>query len=209
MIVAPLPAALTLDDVPNIHRTVIMSFGWAMIFALGTFLITRLRIGKFWSKISLIIILLALTTESIYFWWYYTQLSYESTFAYRPEEKRDLSYWLLQNSNSYDQIFLPNNQDLSLHYLFYKGDFSKELANKFDLNFMINQIDNLHFIGEPCPNEILEVTNFNPESKNLIVIPVDCNPDPKTYQIKEILTRKNLTKSYYLAEPIFNQTVLE
>ena len=205
MLIAPIPSAITLDEVPNIHRTVVMSFGWALIFGFCCqYLSESLLKGK-----RSIFVVCSITTllffEFVFFWQYFTNLFYESSFVWRPEEKKDLVLMILENQNNYDAFILPDNQALSLNYLFYKKDFSNQYIGKFGLKWRIETIDNLFFV-EHSPGKMVEaaVSQLD-DSKVLIVSNLDCSQfhsvlDDGYISVCKSMYRENLTHSYQLLE---------
>jgi hypothetical protein len=195
-LVAPIPSALTLEEVPNIHRTLIMSWVWAIIFAIAAYLLVKAKLFKRYRVITVTIITVVLTVEVVYFWHAYTTLDYESNFIYRDDNKKLLANWLIQNGHNYDQIIIPNQNNLLLYYLFFKQDFSADYIGQFDLGWYIDHLDNIYPHDDVCGMAIDQKT-MNATERIAVVSTEPCLVSlPLTATTIETINRKNLTHAY-------------
>lgn len=170
-LIAPLPAALTLDEVPNIHRTVVMAPLWAMLIAFAAELL-----AKTWPKRSnvvWVVIAGAFLLESIHFWHYYQNLYSLSSSLSRSDEQKTLSLWLIEHQGQYETIYAPVGELLPIHYLFHLQRFPGELAGKFSKGMEIESIDSITFIDDSCPSETLSELEIVPY-KAIVVDRSDC-----------------------------------
>jgi 4-amino-4-deoxy-L-arabinose transferase-like glycosyltransferase len=193
--VAPIPAALTLDDVPNIHRSVILVVLIALLSGIAWYLLAQIRVWK--KGILLIPILVLLALETIYFWHYYANLGSGATTAYRKDEQRALARWLQQNKDHYSDIYVPGSEMLPVHYLFTQHNFAPQLAQQFRLGLELDQIDNIHFSPGLCPTRYVQLAD--PHG----VVVIDRSECPANSLYQEISRIKHLdqTDGYVLLVP--------
>jgi 4-amino-4-deoxy-L-arabinose transferase-like glycosyltransferase len=167
LLLAPLPAALTLDDVPNVHRTAVMAPLLALILAGGWYYLSQLT---FWKKGMLgFLIILGCFGELAYFWHYYINLYSATSAVYRHSEKKALASWLLANKNNYQTIYISNKESLQIHYLFLQENFSSDLTDKFREGMKINELDNIRLVEADCPSELV-----TPNPNQLVVDRHEC-----------------------------------
>jgi hypothetical protein len=161
-LIAPLAAALTLDDAPNLHRS----------FLLGIWLILWSAVGfkhlyKKFKPLALVTILVLLL-ETGYFWHYYLNFFDIHTLTHRFEQSRQLATWLINNGGQYTKVYSPRDSQTPLHYLFYSGNFDENLAGRFETGLKIETVDNIIFYESSCmsfdnaPPENTAVVSVNP-----------------------------------------------
>lgn len=151
IIIGPIPAALTLDGVPNVHRSALLGIVLMYVIAGAVALLRQnVPIGR---KYVLPFICILFISESVVFLHYYFSLASLTTTPFRSDEQNNLATWLNTNQNQYQSIFLPNSEAIALHYLFYKGDHSNKYSSEFSLGAKISHIDSLYFIEDKCPEK--------------------------------------------------------
>ncbi len=190
--VAAVPAALTLEDVPNVHRTLVSSVFWAVLFAFCWQLL--FASSKVWSKALSILIVLVLIVESVYFTQDYFSLHSLAATPYRSDEQHQLAYWLKDHRQEYPTVYLPYAQTIDLHYLFVTQNFSPELVGHFSKGMDLDQVDNIQFIeqSENCPSQLFEPESL---SGNIIVDRSEC-PLLPSFQSVRIIHHLDGTAGY-------------
>ncbi len=208
LVVAPIPSALTMEEVPNIHRTIIMIFPLAIIFAVASYFLMTAKLFKHWQIIATALIFPILFIEVIYFWHTYTTLDYESNFVYRDDSKKLLANWLANNHKTYDRIFIPKSGNYLLHYLFFKGDFSSEYIGKFGLSFIIDHIENIYPVDDVCGAAVIYKTS----NVNQKIVTINSEPcftaQNVLFTTLEKIDRKNLTNAFVIQEPQLSAVTL-
>ncbi|NMC36117.1 phospholipid carrier-dependent glycosyltransferase [Candidatus Beckwithbacteria bacterium] len=206
LLVAPLASVVTQDDVPNVHRSFLMSV--TIVFPIA-YVFTQLFNYRWQKKrfsISLgILISFVMCLEFIYFWQIYTVHSSTFQTLYREDDKKPLLAYLDENQNKYDHIYLPSEDKLALYYLFDKRDFNSNLAGKFQKNLHIDQIGKLTFIDERCVSSKLDPNKILPNS--LIINRSECQAELGFYEIART-KRLNSTDAYTMLvykKPELNQ----
>jgi hypothetical protein len=207
LLVAPVPAALTLDDVPNIHRTVVMSIFLAIVFAAAWKMLDDVLIWK--KKIPIILVTLVFLAESVYFLNFYFFLHSLAATPYRTDEQRTLGSWLLQNHSSYEYVYAPANEAIVIHYLFLKKDFSKSLVEKFSKGLQVENVDNIFFIDtfRHCPSEVRDAMS----TKGSVTVDRSECKQLEGYKTIDTIQHLDLTDAYALRvlDPEFEQAERE
>lgn len=199
--ISPIPAAMTMEDTPNLHRSILFLLLIPFIFSL-LFNYCLIMIKKnFFKKIFSSLILIVLLLESIHFFHYYFGLHTEATTTHRNEAQEILSKWLLENHDKYQQIYLPAGNAMPIHYLLFKKDFDKKYSHLFKTNLEIEKIDNLVFIDNNCQDETLLINqSISDDKKNLIIDQYGCNlSDPLIKEIA-VLDYHNLLHAFSIRE---------
>lgn len=186
------PAALTLDDIPNIHRS--LSLGVFALFFV-TYCLTQISIlGKI-KKLLYIGIALALTFESMYFWHQWIAFSPTDQAPFRDQGRVALAEHLVAHHTEYETVYLSKNAKV-LYYLLSGNNFDPTLAGKFGFNILIPQVDNLKYLEADC---VTGVDNVPLTTKSLVVEVANC-PDSQKYPLekKNSIMRKDSLPAFYL-----------
>lgn len=169
LVVSPLPAALTIDDVPNVHRALALSV--LMLFPLG-YVFAKTHAWR-WRGIYLWWMILAgLTIEFGYFWHkYLVQAPAYQAYA-RQADIRATNEDMFAKRDQYPHIWAPSNAANVLHYLFMKDDFNPEYAGQFSTGLYLPEVDNISFYQGDCP---LESTVASAKAGDLIIAHESCD----------------------------------
>ncbi|HSW90197.1 MAG TPA: glycosyltransferase family 39 protein [Patescibacteria group bacterium] len=190
MLVSLIPAAMTLDDVPNVHRTIL--FGVTLIFPITLVFAYLEKIH--WKKISLQgILLLAITAEFVYFWHQYSVHVPQVESIYRGDDRTTLAKYLVTHHNEFDIVYLPHDAK-PLYYLFFSNNFSSNLAGQFGPNIALDHVDNLVFIGDNCPSGTAQI---HPTAKSLVIDRGECKIPGDFFQVDQVMRIDN-TSSFHL-----------
>lgn len=183
--IVPIPAALTLEDVPNIHRTAVLGVLLAIAFGSVYFYLSQIA----YKKIPALLIFLGLimTAEFILFWHYYSNFHSKFTAQYRNYDTYEIYKYIRENNDLYTKIYVPEASDLSLHYLFHSKNFSPELITQFNSGLKVNSIENIEFTPGNCLPKEFATT----ETDYAIILPMSC-PAPVGTERKDILKDFNL-----------------
>lgn len=195
--ISPIPSSLTLDDVPNVHRTVTMSVFFVLLTTYAYAQIGTIH----WKRFQLRWLLLVLVgIESVYFWHQWMTHSPASQTVHRGDDRTALARYIIENQDRYDQIYLPQDAK-PLYYLFYSNSFDASLAGQFQKNIRLSQFGKVHFTKNNCPSEEI-LAAMTPRS--LLVDRGECSTAGPLEGIATI-KRVNATNSfriYVLASPL-------
>lgn len=179
-LIAPIPAALTITDIPNMHRAFLLSIAAVLIAGYGFNGLLSLQV-KHVRAVYLLVAFLCI--EFILFSHnYFQHISMRQNPVRNPGHREAMRYILL-NQNAYDKVYISRENFMSLYYLFYKNDFSSRYTGKFEpKNFIIGNIDNVHFSSLPCPSVDIVGEKEKLTEKVLIFDSTNCGTmlyDPK------------------------------
>lgn len=199
LLVAALPAAISVDDFPNVHRAIFMIFPLTLfmgIVVLNFFTATK-KVSKP-AKIAILTLFgLFVSFELIYSHHQYFTLTGKIDSFYRTEGNVQMAHWLLENKNSHKKIIVANANWLPIYFLFAKKDFDSSYIGKFKMNFNISNIENIHFTQDYCP-PTRELIKYPDIKETVIVIDGNCSleKDYQKYHVIERIQRVDGTHAY-------------
>lgn len=196
LIISAIPAALTIDFPPHVHRSLIMTVPIVILAPLG--LLKILEVVRF-KKIFLLLFFAVLLVEFVYFFhqYFYHISSYKSLF--KNDGFREVASYVKTNKDSYQNVYMPSF-NLPFYYLFYSQDFDKTYAGKFKLidnQSGIDTIQNIEFLPTECPSD--KLATATPSGKVLIVDFGICKTPGGFTKIGEIM-RKDNTEAFKILE---------
>ncbi len=150
LLISPISAALTLEDVPNVHRSVPMAVFSVIILGACLAIWLRRLEGRAIRLLFTSLVVVAALGEFSFFWHYYSSLSRMTGTLARSEERRTVANWLLENGNNYTTIFATSGGALPIHYLFHGQNFSPDLVGKFRSGLRLDSVDNLVLQDQDC-----------------------------------------------------------
>ncbi len=165
LLVAPIPAALTVLDVPSIQRAILTPALFIMIAAYGFNGLLDVK----YKKISFVIpLLLIIAVEFIFFTHnYFQHISYYTTHHRNPGNMQVTDY-IVEHQNEYEEIYVTSQEQwLPVYYLYAANNYSEDLTGKFKENFRVEQVGNVHFPEDNCPT--ISVFQKSHEAKKLTV----------------------------------------
>ncbi len=146
LLLSPLAAALTVDDVPNVHRAVLMTVFLSVFSGISFAILSQLIKVKIFYY-GLFALLLA---ESLFFYNKYLLHSHKFQQIYRNHQLKPLSTFLRQHETEYDQIFITKQHGAAIYYLFFGQHFDVTLSQEFSTKLQLQQFNNLIFSQEEC-----------------------------------------------------------
>lgn len=170
LMVSPLPAAMTLEDAPNVHRSLLMGILLPLLF--GYFIWQALKETFVFKKLILSGLGLFFAYELLYFAHMYIQHSTVTEAPYRNTESSLAANYILDHKKEYQAIYAPQMDQLPLRMLFEEKRFDSNLAGQFTTHIYIQKIDSISFSKTNCPGDELIV---NPSLDNLLISRVECS----------------------------------
>ncbi len=195
LFLAPIPAALTVVESPNVHRSLFMSYPLVILAAYGLY--KSFSVG--YKRISLsycVIILLCL--EIVNFWHLYSTNADLFDSLNRNDGQIQVALYTGEQRKNYDAVYLPAQAAMSWYYLFYNKDFSPRYIGRFRLDSRIDKTGNVYYIENSCPSTIVKKNKI--PAKSLIIDRFDCASDP---QYKQLMTMHGVdpTLNYKILAP--------
>jgi len=182
LFIAPLPAAFTVAESPNVHRSIFMTIPLSILIGYG--LVKSVSIK--WKRLSLSYFLISfLLLESIFFWHQYS--NHMDTYAslQRNDGQKQVALFAIKKEKEYDQIVLPAEGAMSWYYLFFKKDFNPNYIGRFKLDARIETTNKIRYIDNSCPTTILQPKDYL-NKKILIIDRHDCLPIDRFKEIDSV-----------------------
>jgi 4-amino-4-deoxy-L-arabinose transferase-like glycosyltransferase len=175
LFIAPLPAALTVLESPNVRRSLLIivpllllaAEGWWQSWSMGW---KKLRLGLLVSGL--------LVAEVILFIYHYGFHSDQINSIYRNDGLPELAKYLVVNQDKAEALVVMDAIDFPLYYLFERQDFSKGWSEQFEFGLKIMVMDKVQPREEKCNQEFDDkvLATFPPST--LFFEPATCELDP-------------------------------
>lgn len=192
LLISPIPAALTVDDSPNIHRSITMIIPLVIFIALGIHALINLfdKESIFEKRAIAGTIIVVICVQFVYFFHQYavSQTSYKSIL--RNDGNKELVMYIEKHRNTYKKIIVPSAFSLSAYYVFYTNNFQERKFGKF---ITVDTIDNIEFRGIDCPSYSIAKKE---RTKNLLVVDNALCSIREGYSKLAAITRKDGTVAF-------------
>jgi 4-amino-4-deoxy-L-arabinose transferase-like glycosyltransferase len=198
LLISPLPAPLTIDDVPNVHRTLFMIVPLTLLASFGLFRFIDM-FKKGWIKHGImLIVIVVFCIELIYFLhMYYHHANAVKSFDRGDTNKELISYVIDQRKN-FDTVYIPVHDVFPFYYLLFTNNFDRSIVDKTKKNLLIWNLDNITFTDTYCPAK--DVLKEIPNKKILVIEREECRKDERFIEVKKFV-RHDGTTSYRFFVP--------
>lgn len=218
LLISPIPAALTVLDVPSIHRALLTP---ALVIFIAAYGINGILDMK-WMKIPVITpFIIIFLGETFFFGHHYFQnFSYYNT-VYRTNGNTEAVVYAFNHRNDYDQIYITSQEGwLPIFYLFYANDYSSEYTGQFKYNLRLARSGNVNFPEEECPsvnilNNSIKNGQLSVSKQTLIIEPISCKTlstpvGSEMFRYIKTIRRLDETEVFDIIEinPQFDETLL-
>jgi len=199
LLLAPLPAAMTIEDVPNLHRSLWMIPFIVIIETYGLIILWEIK------KYLVMVAILFLTINWIYFGHMYVVHQKFAMAAYtRDGGMESLVATIDKLQNNYDKIVVTNYPDGIYPWLGFLGNRDPNLLNSQAKN-RINgdwQFENLEMVNEKCPTN-WAFAKFASVKRLLVVNGEGCEIDQaiikkENLKLVEVIKRPDLSPPFKL-----------
>lgn len=170
-LIASIPGALTVVAVPNPHRAILTGIFLSFIAAYGFNTILDLKIKKIPITFLVYIILIV---EVIGFMHNYIGHVDLLQFIGTNEGAKEAVQYVIKEQHKYKEVYLTGSNYMSIYYLYYAGDVSRELAGKFKTRLILENYKNLHFYEGDCAIDKVSGYRSKIKEKVLIINRGDC-----------------------------------
>ena len=179
LFISPIPAAFTVAESPNPHRSLL--FGYLLIIAIagGLGYFVRITLQNTPRSRFVPFLFIFLLSEFIFFWHQYSNHSDLYSSLARNDPQKQVAKYLLENRQKYKIVYSPVEGTMAWYYLFYKKDFSSKYSKQFRLDARIDKIDNIDFIDSACPTEAIQIDT---SIRNVLIINRYNCPDNTFYK---------------------------
>lgn len=194
--ITPIPAALTVDFVPHVHRAMFMLVPLILLITAG--FVNILTVFHRFRALLLVGFVLAVGVETLYFWHQYTYHADSHQGLLRNDGDREMIQTVIRLRQEYGTVIVPVFERLPLYYLFYTNNFSPALIGKFQPELRLEQADNVRFFGDWCPTRLIKPDTLTQDT--LLVNNSSCDLTPG-YREVLVQYRKDGTQSYRFYVP--------
>ncbi len=194
LLLMPLPAALTNEDSPNLHRSMLMILPLVIMMGVGLHSLWTDSDKKI-RNVFIVGITFVIALEFIFFWHQYSvhQKSYKP--VYRNQGEKELIQYVLKNRSKYTTIYMPLEGDMPLYYLFFTQKLDKLTKGTIQNRIRVKSIDNIQFVDDPCITDRIVQKALTVGPNSLIIESGDCS-EKKDMTSEIIVTRSDGTKAY-------------
>jgi 4-amino-4-deoxy-L-arabinose transferase-like glycosyltransferase len=187
---APIPAALTYEDTPNVHRSMTMIIPLALLIGSGMDTLITITKRK-WIRIAAIgSITIILTAETAYFWHQYAVHSPSLKPFYRQDGYLEAAALIAKRQGNTDGIYVTGYEHMPLYVLFAEGDYSFRTFGGKSNDVLIDRIGPVRFFHSWCPDNVPAGGN-----KTIVISGSDCKLPPGTWKTEKIM-RKDSTEAF-------------
>jgi hypothetical protein len=182
-----------MEDVPNIHRAVLMSV--MLSFFIGAMITYIWRQSFVAKKVVVVGIIGLLCFEMSYFMHSYVIDAKISQAAVRHNEMKDISNYLIEHIDEYDVVYAPTIAHLPIHYLFHAGIFDASLSGQFKKDMSIERVGKVNFFPNQCPSGFK--SSLIATARTLVIDRAECTQDGQMKTI-ETIKRADGFDAYYV-----------
>jgi 4-amino-4-deoxy-L-arabinose transferase-like glycosyltransferase len=145
--ISPIPAALTSELTPNVHRSILLSVTGIFIFSYGFYLFVEKFKNK---KIVYAGIGILLSIEFLFFFHNYFQHESSYTAILRGDGNKQAVEYIQQNKTKYKKVYMMASGLFPTYYLYFTNNFDTKLIPEFRKNLRISGIENITFVDNDC-----------------------------------------------------------
>lgn len=203
LFISPLPAVITVDDWPNVHRGIFMiipvvALGAASIVNTVSLLSQKGLLRRILTVCAAgIVVLEGIFTSHQYFAHAGNHNSHT-----RNDGHVQLVQYLIDHRDKYDRIYVSQKDWLALYYLFYTNSFDSSIAGTIQSDFIFSGLGSIEFEPSECPSH-KRLKFFTQEVKERIaVIDLGFCTVPAEYSQADVILRKDGTHAYRVLHPV-------
>lgn len=195
LVISPIPAALTIDFPPHVHRSIFMLLPLIIVMCYGLYKVQDLGYRKVTADKLLLTLLLL---EFFYFWHQYSRHEASLQSVLRSDGQKQVSLSVAEKVKDYEKIYMSVLGRMPLYVLFFTNNFDPSLAGKFKKDLKIDNIGSIQFLDNECPSKAVRLSEL--PKRSLIVDGGDCENKDGLKEI-ELILRRDSTRAYKFLVP--------
>ena len=201
LIIAPLPAAITIEDTPNMQRAILMVPFLLITAAWGFY--ELIKLSSKWKHISILIGIVFFLNFIYFFHMYFVHQKMSIATYYRNGGNVELIRKLSEIEDNYKKIILTNSPDSLYPWMAFLGQKDPILFNQSykNMNNGIRNFEKIVFSSDKCPLESALKRSEKDFDSVLFVDAEGCEIDKKfesKVSLIEIIHRPDGSPPYYL-----------
>lgn len=195
LLIAPLPAALTIDFPPHAHRAIAMIFPLVLLATYGAYNLSELVQKK---MVVIGIISVLLLGEGVYFWHQYDRHSAAQQSILRNDGDREMVQYLIVHAGEYERMIAPVFDRIPIYYLYFTNNFDRNLAGNIQKELYIDAVNNVTFFKDWCPSQYVGADTI---LKNTLIVDRTGCDVPPAFRVIFSTTRRDSTAAYTMLVP--------
>ena len=187
LLAAVVPASLTNEHSPNMHRSFLMVIFMILIVSAGFQVFKNLHFKKPFFALVLGMVILG---EFVYFTHNYFQHVSKYTTIARSDGNQQAAFYLKNEHTKYNKVYMFASGWFPIYYLYFSGNYSSDLIGKIQRGMRIDQFENIVFVNKDCQYSNNTFDDFiEKKGENLILFSSTCTPpvDRRLVKIDEII----------------------
>jgi len=194
LIIAVLPSPLTIDDVPNVHRSLFLIVPLVLLISYGIDVFFR-WIPRKAKILSYLCVLIICAIQLIYFLHMYYSHSNAVKSIERGDSNKEAILDVAKNSYHAQMIYMPVHDAFPIYYLFFTNNFSASLIGNLHKMLVVDHVGTTFFTITNCPSTELKPSVL--KEKILVLDHTECTSNPQMTTLKTY-SRHDGTTSYRL-----------
>lgn len=199
LLIGPIPAALTWEDLPNVIRSSLMIPALTMIVAFGFYEFLKITKGHIRTLLVIVIMLILFQNVAYFFHNYFYHSKIHEPW-YRSAAEEDLVFTLAGLSKKYKEIIMTTerNNNLIFHLFYLKFDPAtfQKLGSPREKDHL--KFQNMIFRYGSCPIADADLQNINLYKDTLFVVKTDDCKIPKQGEIIKTIRTPDGMPAFYL-----------
>lgn len=203
---APIPAAMTNEMTPSLHRAIQMS----LFLALLTVPPIQLLLSHKRRMLPTAILGFITLVELIFFIHTYFAHINLSVGVQRQTGRFELIQYISQNKSKYKDVIWYNSGWPQMDYLYFTGQFKLDPQYRFSFDLQMPRYENIHFVRADCPSptvqlmraELNESLDIQPEQLNRALLVTTCDfltiPSSEKWKLLQTIYGKNNLAMYHI-----------
>jgi len=192
LLVSPVQAALTYEDIPSVTRASFMIFPIVILGGVGLFWIIELLKKSIWKRLFLFLFFLLATLEVINFMHQYLvhQKGYKGFF--KGDGNVEVSRYIIANQKNYDLVLVPYEDNMPFYFLFLAGHFDRNIKIDIADRSLGFQYQNVKYLRTGCPSHL---SSQYVGQRVLYIDEPSCGEEPNTREVNRV-KRTDLTDAW-------------
>ncbi len=197
LICGPLSAAITLEDSPNVQRSIFMLPAFQIIEAYGLFFSLQNIKATIRNTIIIIIAFIIALNMLYFFHMYFTHSPSHKSFL-RNDGNEELFSYLSRYEKNYDRIYISSHEDLPMYYDYFSHNMSTMLlVSHVQYDRGIIHIGKYFFLPIDCPQIMIKDSDYK-NKRALVIDSPTCQIDHNLFQTISQIERKDSTPAYII-----------
>lgn len=193
LLVSPVQAALTYEDIPSVTRASFMIFPIVILGGVGLWWILGLLKKPLWRKAFWAVFFFLMALETTYFMHQYLVHQRINKGVLRGEGNIEMGRYIEDQRKNYDLVLVPFEDNLPFYFLFYGGHFDSDIkVNIADTSSNSFSYKNVTYLRVGCPSHF----RSQYAGKNVLYIDDSWCQEREDFKTEYTFKRADLTEAW-------------